>query len=357
MPATVTCQFPGCERPVAEPTADTGRRPAYCDEPQHTRESAFRERQRLRKEGVLPPIEPADPHARPVTMAATSLALNLDGLTSRAAELRDVADRVEDAVATIADTTALELELDALRAGADLEVSRVRAELATYQQQMGADVKAARAQLAGEQQRRTEKESDLAEARDALERARGETQELRASLVAAQDEREVREAEHSRNLEAAETELARLRAELERVGTDLAQAAAAAEEHSQRAARLQSELDGARQSESAGREALAAERAAREGAQQSASDARDAAAHAERTAEQLVASERARAEEARSSAQDARAERDRALERASRAEKHAERLQDRVTGLEARLDAQPPAPPKRPARPRKPDGA
>src|SRR5215210_470387 len=139
MPATTTCQFPGCERPVAEPTAETGRRPAYCSDPEHTRDSAFRERQRLRKEGLLPPIEPADPHERPVTMAATSLALNLEALASRAGELREVAARVEEAAETITDAAALELELDALCAGAELDVSRVRAELASHQQHLTAE--------------------------------------------------------------------------------------------------------------------------------------------------------------------------------------------------------------------------
>ncbi len=355
MPATTTCQFPGCERPVAAPTAETGRRPAYCDDPEHTRESAFRERQRLRRDGLLPPIEPADPHERPVSMAATSLALNVQALTSRAGELREVAARVEEAADTITDAAARELELDALRAGAELDVSRVRAELADQQRQLTADVQSARAQLAAEQRRATALDAQVATTRDSLEHAQADAEELRVGLVAAQEDRAALERTHAREVEALRGELERLRAELERSGAELGEAQRSLTEQTEHAAELQRELDTARRAESDTREALAAERAAREGAERSAVDARALAEQAQRTAEQLVASEQARAQESRAAAQEARSERDRALERAARAEKQAERLQDRVTGLEARLDAQqaPPAPKR--ARSRKPD--
>src|SRR5437660_10755624 len=41
--ASVTCAFPGCERPAAPPPA-TGGRSRYCDDPDHTATTAFRAR-------------------------------------------------------------------------------------------------------------------------------------------------------------------------------------------------------------------------------------------------------------------------------------------------------------------------
>src|SRR5690349_12321223 len=40
---SVTCAFPGCDRPVAPPPA-TGGRSRYCDDPEHNATSAFRAR-------------------------------------------------------------------------------------------------------------------------------------------------------------------------------------------------------------------------------------------------------------------------------------------------------------------------
>lgn len=94
---TQTCAFPGCDRPVAEPTAQTGRRPIYCDRDEHNRETAFRERQRLREVGLLPEVDPQD---RPVTMAGASLAAAGEGLQARVAELRELAERIEQAAST-----------------------------------------------------------------------------------------------------------------------------------------------------------------------------------------------------------------------------------------------------------------
>jgi hypothetical protein len=175
-------------------------------------------------------------------------------------------------------------------------------------------------------------------AREGLDQALADAEELRAGLVAAQEDREALERTHARELEALRGELDQARGQLERNRAELEEARRAAAEQAERAAELQRELDTTRRAESDAREALAAEHAAREGAERSAVDARALAEQAQRTAEQLIASEQARAQEAREAAQEARAERDRALERASSADKQAERLQDRVTGLEARLE-------------------
>ncbi len=44
-----TCAYPGCARPVPEPTGP-GRPPAFCDDPEHTAMTAFEERARLEEE-------------------------------------------------------------------------------------------------------------------------------------------------------------------------------------------------------------------------------------------------------------------------------------------------------------------
>jgi len=135
----------GCLRPRAEPTAATGRRPSCCNDVSHDRKSARRERERLRGEGWLPDV---DPGQRPVAMASATLDGAAESLTGRVAELWELCDRVEAAAATMADQTAVDLELDAIRAAADLDLARQRAEGFATQQQAGAQIAASEQQSA-----------------------------------------------------------------------------------------------------------------------------------------------------------------------------------------------------------------
>src|SRR4051794_39146818 len=69
-----TCAFPGCERPVSAAPESGGGPPRYCERPDHTAQTAFRERRRRATDGE--PDAPA--HAdgdgeRPVSLAAMTL--------------------------------------------------------------------------------------------------------------------------------------------------------------------------------------------------------------------------------------------------------------------------------------------
>jgi len=346
---TVACAFPGCQRPRAEPTAATGRRPSYCDDPAHDRESARRERVRLREEGQLPDVDPGD---RPVALASATLDGAAESMAARVAELRELADRVEAAAATVADQTAVDLELDAVRATSDLELARLRSESLHAQQQASAALAAAEQQATAAAARRDALAGEL-------ELIRGEHTDLTDRVAEQTDELIAVRADRDQQLATLTTQLA------EQQSAATTAHAALEAQHEELAARLQSlerELAGAheRLAERAGEltelqqhtqnqaerlgettELLAAERARRE--------TLEAVAH---TAEQLVAAEQARAHEARAGAVEARAERDRALQATTRAQAHADRAAQQVVELEKRLavaEAHQPPPARAPA--------
>lgn len=81
-------------------------------------------------------------------MASATLDGAAESLTGRVAELWELCDRVEAAAATMADQTAVDLELDAIRAAADLDLARQRAEGFATQQQAGAQIAASEQQSA-----------------------------------------------------------------------------------------------------------------------------------------------------------------------------------------------------------------
>jgi len=68
-------------------------------------------------------------------------------------ELRELCDRVEAAAATVADQTAVDLELDAVRATSDLELARLRSQSLHAQQEASATLAAAEQQATTAQAR------------------------------------------------------------------------------------------------------------------------------------------------------------------------------------------------------------
>lgn len=330
--AIKACAYPGCKRPPAEPTAATGRPPVYCDEPAHTRESAFAERARLRKDGKLPDV---DPDQRPVSLASLTIDGAAQTLDSHVGALRELADRVEVAAATIADQTAVDLELDALRASCELDAARARADGFTAQQEVAA-------QLAAAQQQAQAGDAQLHAVRQELELLGGESAEQADQIAELQAQLSSERSHSAERLAAVETDrderlaqsaeaLSFAEADLQQTRTALADGARELGAALDRAAGAEQQLAdtqaGVAEHETRARavgEELAAERARRQTLQSTAV-----------TAEQLVQAERGRAEEARASAGQARAERDRALTAAERVHAQLAELDKRLAVAQA----------------------
>ncbi|MGB7156447.1 MAG: hypothetical protein WBD40_00190, partial [Tepidisphaeraceae bacterium] len=121
---TQTCRFPGCARP-REAYSGVGRPPLYCDLADHNGRTAAAERLKLEREGAMPPVDPSDrpiAHAQVEAEAAAATAARLT------AELLSAVERLERAADVMSDQAAVELEVDAVRKGADLDVTSQRAE-------------------------------------------------------------------------------------------------------------------------------------------------------------------------------------------------------------------------------------
>ena len=84
--STVTCKYPGCGQPARQ-APKTGRPPGYCDNPEHTGVTAWRERKRLAdaERGVT--TSEADVE-QPVTMARVTGAEMLRQMRDLAGQLR-----------------------------------------------------------------------------------------------------------------------------------------------------------------------------------------------------------------------------------------------------------------------------
>ena len=70
---TETCRFPGCDRPVEAAAETVGRPPRYCDLPEHTAQTAFRERRRRAAAGEFEGGDDRAGGERPVSLAIASI--------------------------------------------------------------------------------------------------------------------------------------------------------------------------------------------------------------------------------------------------------------------------------------------
>jgi colicin import membrane protein len=138
-----TCKYPRCQNPP-EAASGPGRRPQYCADPGHNAMTAYRERKRLAgaERGTAAGDAETD---QPVTMARMTGAELLRQMRELAGTLAATADRLTGAVATMADPTAAEAEVEAARAAAEqrataAEAGRAEAERrAAIADQMRAD--------------------------------------------------------------------------------------------------------------------------------------------------------------------------------------------------------------------------
>src|SRR5664279_1746686 len=109
-PDTETCRFPGCDRPAEAAAETVGRPPRYCDLPEHTAQTAFRERRRRAAAGEFEGDNPDQAGGeRPVSLAIASIGV-------LAKRLADDMARTRELLAVLSDSDQLEAELAAVRA-------------------------------------------------------------------------------------------------------------------------------------------------------------------------------------------------------------------------------------------------
>src|SRR4051794_33409490 len=220
------CAFPGCERPVAPAPEGAGRPPRYCERPEHTAQSAFRERRRRAADGEPDTAAPdGGAGERPVSLAA----MTLRGVAQRFAQ--DL-ERALEALHALTNAEQLEAELAAIRADTHAEVSRAEQRVAGEQRARLEASEAAEDALQAAEDARARADAAETQAAQAIDDARG----ARAQADQAQRERDdalaLAEAAHARAAAA------------ERRAEQAASAAAATE---QRAADAEHERDQARE--------------------------------------------------------------------------------------------------------------
>src|SRR5882762_1494983 len=218
---TVTCKYPGCDQPARQ-APKTGRPPGYCDNPEHTGVTAWRERKRLAAAERGMTTSEAETE-QPVTMARVTGAELLRQMRELASTMTTTADRLTEAVATIGDTGAAEAEVESVRAAAERRAATAEDERAAAERravdadQLRAVADEAAEQmsehLAAEQARAREAHDHLAAATAAhaaeLERIRAEAL---ARITIAEEERDATitraRADADAAVSAAETRIA-----------------------------------------------------------------------------------------------------------------------------------------------------
>ncbi|MEO8220515.1 MAG: hypothetical protein ABI563_06990 [Specibacter sp.] len=207
-----TCRFPGCRRPTSTPEAGTGRPPEYCDDPTHTRASAWRARQRTSEDvaraAETRPVDSARQRASEITGQVSGMIEHLgQQLTVLVEELR-----------TVGDPEAAEAQIESVASEAAEQVAAANARATRAEQALRrAEAQKDEADAAAEESTRAGEETaqDLAGARQDLDAARvraeqlgGELAEFQVSAAAERDR--------------AQVESARLRDELVSVRAELA---------------------------------------------------------------------------------------------------------------------------------------
>ena len=190
---SVTCAFPGCDRPTAPPPV-TGGRSRYCDDPEHNATTAFRVR-RARGGG-----EP-DSGERPASIAGGALRETVVRLGQLLTEFQSLSQQAAEHLQVATNPVVVQTELAAVRAEALHAVAAAQSELAAEQQARltadeaaeaaGADAQAARQLAEAAETRASEAHDRLAEAAAAhaaeLERIRAERDEAVSQAYAERD--------------------------------------------------------------------------------------------------------------------------------------------------------------------------
>jgi len=197
------CRFPGCTKAAVPSEAGTGRPPEYCEDPDHTRASAWRARRRL----ALPearavedrPVDAARQRASEIRGQVGGMIEHLEGqLRSLVDELRTIGDPdaaeaqlesvASDAAEQIAAANARASRAEQAQRKAEAEraeADAAAAEATELSDQLQADVAAARAELAGAQAVGEQLAGEIDEARS---RAAAERLEHQTAIAQVRDE-------------------------------------------------------------------------------------------------------------------------------------------------------------------------
>ena len=284
-----TCRYPGCRRPAMAAEAGTGRPPEYCDDPAHTRASAWRARQRP-DEGAARGAE-----AHPVDSArqrASEITGQVSGMIEHLGQ--QLAALVEE-LRTVGDPEAAEAQIESVASEAAEQVAGANARATRAEQaQRRAEAEKVEADAAAQEATRTSEElaQELSGAQEGLDAAlaRGEqlTEELAQAHAWAANERELAQAESAglrADIEAIRVQLTLVEHErdaaAERAGTEERARVAAERRAGVAESRVEAETARADREESAAEEAraqLAAVRADLEGAREAVADMRSTVA-------------------------------------------------------------------------------
>ena len=279
------CRFPGCQRPAMAAEAGTGRPPEYCDDPTHTRASAWRARQRPSEDAAR------GAEARPVDSArqrASEITGQVSGMIEHLGQ--QLAVLVEE-LRTVGDPEAAEAQIESVASEAAEQVAGANARATRAEQaQRRAEAEKDEADAAAEEATRTGEElsQELSGAQAELEaaqaRAKQLTEELEQAHASAANDRELAQAENAglrTDLEAVRGQLPLAEQErdaaVERAGTEQRARAAAEQRTGVAESRVEAEAARADREESAAAETrgqLASVRADLEAAREAVADMR-----------------------------------------------------------------------------------
>lgn len=209
-----TCRYPECDRPAEAADPGAGRPPEYCDDPGHTRASAWRARQRQRQEGA-----PGQEEPRPVDAArqrAGQIAAQVSGMTEHlVVQLGSLLEQLR----TVGDPDAAQAQMESVASEAAEQVAAAnaratRAELSLRKAM--ADTDEADAAAAEATHRADDLEAMLAQVNAELAGARSDHEHLLAAhtqLGESLDRERARTAALTRDLDLAHGELTQARAD------------------------------------------------------------------------------------------------------------------------------------------------